>query len=160
MLRMNGPWTIKETICHYKDEFPALYEDQVLKPDGEPEKYATVRVKAGVSALPLDQDGQVYLTKQFRYVFGRESTEAVSGGVDEGEAARREVKEEVGLEAAEWTHLGTYQLDTTMVFNPVNLYLCRQLKFDQPEREATEDIRALKMPLAEAVQMVLAGKIV
>ena len=69
MLKKNGPWTIKETICHYKDEFLALYEDQVLKPDGEPGKYATVRVKPGVSALPLDQDGQVYLTKQFRASF-------------------------------------------------------------------------------------------
>jgi 8-oxo-dGTP pyrophosphatase MutT (NUDIX family) len=164
MARQNGPWTIKETICHFKDEFLALYEDQVIKPDGKPGNYAIVRMKPGVSVLPIDQDGAVYLTEQFRYVFGQSSIETVSGGVDEGEppldAARRELKEELGLEATDWTWLGTYQLDTSMVSNPVNLYLCRQLRFGPTKQEATEDIRTIRLPLEEAVQMVFDGRIV
>jgi 8-oxo-dGDP phosphatase len=119
MRRKHGPWTITESVRKYSNQFIEVIEDQVIQPDGEPGTYAVVRMKPGISVLALDEGGTVYLTRQFRYATGRESIEAVSGGLDEGEnardGARRELREELGIEAKEWTELGLVDLDTSIV---------------------------------------------
>lgn len=163
MERKNGPWTIKSTQNPYKDKFIEVYADEVLKPDGEPSTYATVQMKPGVSVLPIDPDGQVYLVKQFRYAVGRETIETVSGGVEKGEplleSVQREVSEELGIEAEEWIHLGVCDLDTSIINSQANLYICRGLSFSEPHRESTEQMQTLKMPLEEAVQKVMNSEI-
>ncbi|HEV2764089.1 MAG TPA: hypothetical protein VGV38_13985, partial [Pyrinomonadaceae bacterium] len=65
MTRQHGPWTVKETIRRYADDFVEFYEDKVLKPDGEPSSYAVMRMRPGVSVLAVGDDGTAYLTKQF-----------------------------------------------------------------------------------------------
>jgi 8-oxo-dGTP pyrophosphatase MutT (NUDIX family) len=114
MEKKYGPWTIQSTENKYKDEFIELYVDQVIKPNGEPGHYATVRLKSGVAILPIDGEGNVYLTKQFRYAIGKDSIEVISGGIEEEgsplEAAKRETEEEVGVKAKEWIEAGYFHL--------------------------------------------------
>jgi 8-oxo-dGTP pyrophosphatase MutT (NUDIX family) len=160
-----GPWTIKRSNELFKDDFLSLTLDEVTRPDGQPGAYATVRMKPGVAILILDgDDQQVYLTSQFRYGLGNYSIEVVCGGVDEGEnpldAAKREVHEELGIQADEWMGLGRFELDTSIVQNPVDLFLCRKLTFTQPEPDSVEEIQALKAPFPEVVAMVIDGRIV
>ena len=163
MTRKHGPWTIKETIRHYRDDFAEFYEDKVLKPDGTPSSYAVMRMKPGVSVLAVGDDGTTYLTKQFRYAVGRESVEVVSGMIDEGEeaseAARRELREELGIEADEWVDLGLIDAVTSQVFCPANVYLARRLRFTGTERDASEEMEAVEMSFAEAVEAVMRGEI-
>lgn len=162
MERKHGPWTIKGTAEKYRDEFIAVYADSVIRPDGEPGTYATVRMKPGVSVLPVDGDGTVYLTRQFRYAAGAESIEAVSGGVDgddAAEAAKKELHEELGIEAAELIALGRMDMDTSIVHSPVSLFLARGLKFTEAEQEGTERIAPFKTTLEQAVGMVLRSEI-
>jgi 8-oxo-dGTP pyrophosphatase MutT (NUDIX family) len=162
MSRQHGPWTIKETAEKYRDEFIAVYADSVIRPDGEPGTYATVRMKAGVSVLPVEPDGTIYLTRQFRYALGAESVEAVSGGIDEEDArgaASRELREELGIEAAELVSLGQMDMDTSIVRSPVSLFLARGLKFTAAEQEGTERIEPFKTTLEQAVGMILRGEI-
>jgi 8-oxo-dGTP pyrophosphatase MutT (NUDIX family) len=163
MERKHGPWTIKETAEKYRDKFIAVYEDSVVRPDGEPGTYATVHLKPGVSVLPVDTDGTIYLTRQFRYATGAESIEVVSGGIDDGEdaaeSAKRELREELGIEASELISLGRMDMDTSIVRSPVSLFLARGLKFTEAEQEGTERIEPFKTTLEQACAMVLRSEI-
>lgn len=163
-MRKNGPWKIKSTTAKYRSELIELYEDEVIKPNGEPGTYSTVHVKAGVSVLPLDEDGFVYLARDFRYAVGREALEAVAGAIDEGEpkmeAARRELKEELGIEAADFVELGMVDPMPSLVDSPSYLFLAMgRLKFKEKELEAGENVKTVKVSLAEAVRMALQGEI-
>ena len=163
MEKKHGPWTIKSSECLYKDDFGEFWVDECVKPDGEPGRRATLRMLPGVSVLAADDEGFVYLTRQFRYAIGRESVEAVQGAVEEGEeaeaAARRELKEELGIEAREMTDLGPVDAVTSQVFSPSRLFLARGLQFGEPDQEGTEVLRPLKLKLEEALRMVADGEI-
>src|ERR1041384_2162647 len=108
--RKNGPWTINESTLKFKHKLIEVYEDQVTRPNGPPGVYALVKIKAGAAVLALDEHGDVYLARQFRYAAGRESLEVVAGAIDDDEqpeeAARRELREELGIEARELIALG------------------------------------------------------
>ena len=159
----NGPWTVLGSEPKYRNDFIEVVQDRVLRPDGTPGTYATVAMKPGVAVLVIDRDGTAVLTRQFRYILGRESVEVACGGVEEGEdpreAARREVEEELGFAAEEWTDLGRIDLDTSIVRCPVSLFLARGLSRTETRREGSEVMANLEVPFAEAVLMVEDGRI-
>lgn len=163
MDKKHGPWTIHGSELKYRHELIEVYEDKVTRPNGEPGVYAYTRVKPGVAVLALDDEGDVYLVLEFRYALGRESVEVVGGAVDEGEeaavAARRELKEELGIEAAELIPLGQVDPMTSMIDSPSNLFLARGLRFGETEREGGEAIQTVKLKFDEAVRRALAGEI-
>ena len=135
----------------------------MLRPDGEAGTYIVARLKPGVSVLAIDGNNQVYLTEEFHYGVGRITIEAVSGGVEPGEdaleTAKRELREEVGIVAAEWTDLGMADPFTANVVSPTRLYLARGLSHVAQDLEGTEQIRIVKVEFAEAVKMVLESTI-
>ena len=163
MPRKHGPWTVNESAPKFRHQLIEVFEDQVTKPDGEPGTYATVRIKPGVAVLALDDEGFVHLHREFRYSIGGESLEVVSGAIDEGEeparAARRELNEEHGIEAAELIDLGTIDAVTSQVLCPSSIFLARRLKFGEPDPDGSERIEPVKMTLAEAVAAVMDGRI-
>lgn len=163
MSEKHGPWTIEKRESKYENELIQLYEDRVIQPDGEPGSYASLKVKAGVSVLALDSGGFVYLAKEFRYAVGRETLEAVGGAIDEGEskedAARRELREELGIEAEEFLSLGRVDPITSLVDAPSYLFLARNLTFTESEQEGTETIRRVKLKFDEALHMALDDRI-
>lgn len=163
-MRENGPWKIKNTTAKYKSELIELYEDEVIKPNNEPGTYSIIRVKAGVSVLPVDEAGFVYLARDFRYAVGRETLETVGGAIDEGEAkvdaARRELKEELGIEASDFVELGQVDPMTSLIDSPSHLFLARgRLKFKEKELEAGENVKTVKVKVSEAVRMVMRSEI-
>lgn len=162
MAKKNGDWTIKDTKKIYENDFFNVFEDDVIKPDGKDGKYATIHFKPGACVLPLDDEGNIYLTRQFRYALGREDLEVAAGGIEgeEGlEAAKREAREELGIEAEDWTELGKIESDTSITNSTAYLFLARKLSFHEPKREGTEQIKTVKMKLDEAVEKVLSGEI-
>ncbi len=162
-MKKHGPWTIKRTEQRYRDEFIEFHVDEVVKPDGSEGELAVARMLPGVSTLALDAEGFVYLGREFRYAIGRESVETASGAVDEGEreeaAARRELKEELGIEAEEFIDLGLVDAVTSQVYSPARLFLARGLRFREAEQEGTEEICIVRVKLEEAVRMVMSGRI-
>jgi ADP-ribose pyrophosphatase len=163
MTKKHGPWTIKETRRKYSHEMVEVYEDQVIKPTGDHGTYAIIKVKPGVCVLALDTEGQVYLAEEFRYAKGRVSIEAVSGAVESGEqpvqAAQRELREELGIEADEWTEMGSVDPITSIMDSPSSLFLARGLKFNEKKQEGSERIKIVRVSLDEAVRMVIDGEI-
>lgn len=163
MERQNGPWKIKSTKSIYKSNFIEVNEDEVIKPDGSPGHYATVKMNRGVCILPIDNDNNVYLTRQFRYALGGYSIESACGSIEGNEpalnAAKREVKEELGIEASKWVDLGKTDLETSIVNSPLNMFVAMDLKFHSAEREGTEVMETMKVKLQEALDMVMDGRI-
>ncbi|HLL74633.1 MAG TPA: NUDIX hydrolase [Pyrinomonadaceae bacterium] len=164
MEKKHGPWTIRRTREAYSHGLITVNEDEVTKPDGSEGTYATVRMKDGVLVLAVGDDGQAYFAKEFRYAIGRESVEAVGGAVEEGEslgeAARRELREELGIEAEEFVEMGSIQPVTSLVNSASTLFLARKLRFTEKDEDAGEVIETVKMPLAEAVAQALSGGLI
>jgi ADP-ribose pyrophosphatase len=154
----HGPWQILSRGEVYRDPWIEVVRDEVIRPDGAPGSHCIVRLKAGVSVLALDAEGMVYLTEEFHYGVGRITIEAVSGGMDPGEnalaAGKRELQEELGITASEWTDLGVCDPFTSVVVSPTRLFLARSLIFGPTALEGTEQIHCRKMPFSEAVRMV------
>ncbi len=161
-MREHGPWKVVGTREVYRDPWMRLTVDDVLAPDGVPGTFSVVEAKAGVSVLALE-DGIVYLAREFRYAIGHESLEVVGGGMEEGEeplaAARRELQEELGIEAARWTDMGLVHPLSAMVLSPARLFLAEELTFGEHRQEKTERIQCIPLPLEEAVRAVLEGRI-
>jgi 8-oxo-dGTP pyrophosphatase MutT (NUDIX family) len=162
MSRKNGSWTIKNSKKIFENDFFKVVEDDVIGPDEKESKYATIDLKPGVAVLPIDDDGFVYITRQFRYAIGRFNLEAIAGTV-EGEdaltAAKREAKEELGIEADEWLNIGRMEAVTSITNSHADLYLAQKLKFSKPETEGTEELELVKLPLAGAHERVMQGEI-
>lgn len=161
--RKHGPWTINSSTVKYDHDLLKINEDQVTRPDGSPGVYATARVKPGVSVLAVDDEGFAYLAKEFRYAVGRESLETVGGAIDEGEraedAARRELREELGIEADEFIALGRVDPMTSLIDSPSHLFLARGLRFVEKRQEGSERIETIKLALAEAARLVYGDEI-
>ena len=161
--RQHGPWQIVASREVYRDPWTRLRRDEVIRPDGAPGSYSVVDLKPGVSVLAIDDADDAYLTEEFHYGVGRVTIEAVSGGIDAGEealaTAKRELREELGIEADHWTDLGTVDPFTSNVVSPTRLYVARRLTIGEPDLEGTELIRRVKLPFQQVVRMVTAGEI-
>jgi ADP-ribose pyrophosphatase len=161
-MMQHGPWRIVQRHDIYRDPWITLRRDDVIRPDGKPGTFSVVNLKPGVCVLAL-QDSRVYLTEEFHYGVGRTTIEAVSGGIEEGEStlgtAQRELKEELGIRAAEWLDLGVTDPFTSSVVSPTRLFLAGGLEVGAQALEGTELIRRVHMSLAEAVEMVMDGRI-
>ena len=163
MKKQNGPWQIGGSKEVYKNPWIRVREDQVIRPDGKDGIFGVVEMVPGVSVLPIDDQGFVYLTEEFHYAVEQNSIEVVSGGIDQGEepigAAKRELKEETGIKAKEWIDLGLVNPFTTVVKSPAQLYLAKDLSFSDANPEGTEKIKILRVKFEEVVQMVMDSKI-
>jgi len=162
MERRNGNWTIKKTEKKFDNGFFSVFEDEVVRPDGKNDKYATIRFQPGVAVLPIDDEDFVYLTHQFRYALGRKDIEAIAGAVDNESplaAAKREAKEELGIEADEWTDLGVTESNTSITNCMATLFIARKLKIGEPKTEETEEIEPVKLKFDEAMDKVSNGEI-
>ena len=158
-----GPWKVVQSHEIYRDPWIAVQVDDVIRPDGKPGIHSIIYLKAGVCVVALDTDRNVYLTEEFHYAVGRVTLEGVSGGSESSESplntAQRELREELGIVAGKWTDLGSVDPFTANVVSPTQLFLAEQLTFVDTAREGTELIHSVRVPFAEAVQMVCSGKI-
>jgi len=162
-MEINGPWKITDSQEKYKNPWIQVREDRVVRPDGKNGIFGVVEMVSGVSVLPFDDNGFVYLTKEFHYAIARDSIEVVSGAIDKGEnslaAAKRELREELGIKAGKWTELGLINPFTTVVKSPATMYLATKIKFSGTKLEGTEKISLMKVKFADAVRMVMESKI-
>jgi ADP-ribose pyrophosphatase len=160
--KQNGKWTIRSTKKVFENPFFAVLEDDVIKSTGDNGKYATIRFNPGAAILPIDNEENVYLTRQFRYAIGRDDLEVVAGSIEgEGalEAAKRELKEELGIVAEEWIDLGSIYSLTSITQSCSRQFIARGLSIGEQETEGTEDIELVKLKLSQAYDMVLRGEI-
>ena len=126
-----NPWQTQSSRIIFDNGRVRLCEDQVLQPDGEPGSYTYLQLPWPVVAIvPISDDGHVYLVRQWRYPWQRNSWEIPAGHCEVAEeplhGAQRELAEEVGLQAASWEPLGT-GFSSATVSARYHLFLARTL---------------------------------
>ncbi|MHA6804305.1 NUDIX domain-containing protein [Salinifilum ghardaiensis] len=170
MGRTNGAhdFTVAGSEDIYVGTILALRADEVDMPGGRRARREVVEHYGAVAVLALDEDERVTLIHQYRYPLGRRLWELPAGLLDVDaessvEAARRELAEEVGLDADEWSVLVDVASSPGFTDESVRVFLARQLRaVDLPPAAADEeaDLTVTSVPLDEAVAMVFDGEIV
>ena len=160
----NNPWTTLERNEVYDNNWINVNEHQVLNPSGGPGIYGVVHFKnTAIGVLPLDEDNNTWLVGQYRYPMQAYSWEIPEGGgalgVDPLIGAKRELLEETGLVATDWTEIQRMYLSNSVSDEMAVIYVARGLTMTEAEPEETEQLIVKKLPFEEAYQMVMDGRI-
>ena len=95
----------------YDGNFISVRKDHARMPDGSIRTREYIAHPGAVAVLALLDNGNLVMERQFRYAPQREFIEIPAGKIDPSEdillCAQRELLEETGYEAGEWTHLAT-----------------------------------------------------
>ena len=139
--------------------------DEAELPNGKLAGREVVYHPGGVGVLALDENGNVPLVRQFRYPIQRLLLELPAGKLDKEaedqlEAAKRELSEETGLEAGEWTYLGSMLVSPGFCDEQVHMYLARNLKHKQQHLDEDEFLNVEYMSFEELLRQVMDGTIV
>jgi 8-oxo-dGTP pyrophosphatase MutT (NUDIX family) len=159
-----NPWKKQSSKDIYDNPWLSLSEDKVINPGGGISHYGRIHFKnIAIGIIPLDEDNNTWLVGQYRYVPDCYSWEIPMGGgplnTDPLESARRELKEETGLTANHWQALMHLHTSNSVTDERGIVYVARELTQGETEFEETEDLQIIKLPLAEAVEQVMKGKI-
>ena len=160
----HNPWQTLSTEVKYHNPWISVREDQVLNPGGGRGIYGVVSMKnKALGIIPVDAEGNTWLVGQYRYPLNEYSWEIpMGGGLLERnllESAQRELKEETGLTAARWTRIARLHTSNSVTDEEGFVYLAEDLTQGDVEPEETEDLRLWKLPLAEAIEMVMDDRI-
>ena len=141
-----------------------MTEYQVINPSGNPGIYGKIHFKnIAIGILPLDDEMNTYLVGQYRFALGQYSWEMPEGGgplgIDPIESAKRELLEETGLKAEDWSELVRIHLSNSVSDELSIIYLARNLAQFEAEPEDTEQLIVKKLPFETVYQMVCDGEI-
>jgi ADP-ribose pyrophosphatase len=147
----------------YRGRLLHVLEDEVRLPDGRAARREYVRHPGAAVMIPMPDPASVVLVRQFRYPLARLFHEVPAGKIDPGEeplqAARRELREECGLEAGEWRHLTTIHPCIGYSDERMEFFLARSLTVVAHTREEDEFLEAVIVSVAEALREVREGRI-
>ena len=158
------PWQTLGAELKYENAWIRVDEHRVINPSGAEGIYGVVRFKnKAVAVLAVDPEQHIYLVGQHRYTLDEYSWELPMGGAPSGEtplaAAQRELREETGIGAADWHEVMRLHTSNCVTDEVGYVFLARGLSFGAAAPEPSEDLRVQRLPLAEAVAWVGAGRI-
>lgn len=141
-----------------------VFRDTVTLPDGSEAFREIIRHVGAVCIIPVTDDGKVIVERQFRYPIDQVITEIPAGKLDSPgenrlEAAKRELREETGITADEWTDLGLFYPAAAYSDEKITMYLARGLHFGECDRDADEFLNIAAVPLEELFGDVMSGRI-
>lgn len=137
--------------------------DDALLPNGTVAKREIVEHNGGVCVAPLDSEYNLYFVKQFRYPYMEVVTELPAGKLEKGEdpfeAGKRELKEETGATAKKYVDLGKLYPTPGYCSEIIHMYLAMDLEFGEQNPDEDEFLEVYKIPLSQAVEMVMNGEL-
>lgn len=141
-----------------------VFKDTVELPNGKPATREVIRHVGAVGIVPLTDDNKVIIERQFRYPLNQVITEIPAGKLDSLtedrlSAAKRELEEETGYTAKEWTDLGDYYPAAAYCDERITLYLARGLELGTRHLDEDEFLNFEAVPLSQLVEDVMAGRI-
>lgn len=160
----HNPWKTINSRKIYENQWIGLTEHNVINPSGGEGIYGEVHFKNyAIGIMVLDENHHTYLVGQYRFPLKAYSWEIPEGGgplaSDPLESAKRELLEETGLTANQWTEMQRLHLSNSVSNELGIIYMARELTQGDSSPEETEQLELRKLPFDEAYQMVLNGEI-
>ena len=148
----------------FKGRLLDVYSDDIELPGGHKSKREYIKHVGAACVVPVDDDGNIVILKQFRYPFRRVLTEIPAGKLDSKEephleAALRELKEETGYTAGKMIYLGEFLPTCAYSDEVIHMYLATELSKGEQKLDEDEFVDVEKMPLADAVKEIMNGNI-
>ncbi len=145
------------TILHVR-------KDRVALPNGAEGNREIIRHIGAVCVIPVTENNEVIVERQYRYPIDRVITEIPAGKLDSREedrlsAAKRELREETGYTAEEWIPLGDFHPAPAYSDEYISMYMARGLHRGERHLDADEFLDVFAVPLKELAEDVMAGRI-
>lgn len=158
-------WKTLNSRIAYENPYIYVEENQVINPGGKETIYGIVNTKSngGVFIVPVDNAGNTYIVRQFRYTKKKMSWECIAGRADEPNleaAAKRELREEATIIADSLTLLGTIDMANGATTFTGTVFLAENLTKTHEELDENDGILELKkLPFETAIDMIMSGEI-
>ena len=157
------PERVVDSQLIYEGRIVRFRVDTVVLPDGSRSTREVIGTPGAVVIVPLTDDGQVRMVRQYRSAIGEYLLELPAGTLEPNEspeqAAPRELAEETGDRAARWRRLAGFYTVPGICDEYLHLFLATDLTPGQTNQEADEFIEVVTLPLGEALAMVRQGEI-
>jgi ADP-ribose pyrophosphatase len=152
-----------ETTRHFDGRIFSIRVDTVELPSGRRTIREIAEHSDAVCMVPVDDDGNVLLVRQYRKPAESSILEVPAGGVEAGEVSEdtviRELQEEVGYTAARITHLASFWVAPGWATERMHAYLATGLTPSKLSADDDENIQVVRVPFADAVAMIQTGEI-
>ena len=155
--------TIQRNVL-YEGRILNLRKDEVLLPDGKKAAREIVEHKGGVCVLAFTDEDELLFVRQFRYSYHDELLEIPAGkrdSLDEDprDCGIRELREETGASAKEFTYLGAVYPSPGYTEEIIHIYMAKGLTFGENDLDEDEFLNVERIPFDKALDMVLSGEI-
>jgi ADP-ribose pyrophosphatase len=143
----------------------SIRTDTTISPrTGTEHDFYIIESRDWINVIPLTTDHQVVMIRQYRHG-SREVTLEIPGGLsDPGDtpekAAARELLEETGYQAKEWTKIGVVNPNPAIFNNRCYTFLAQDIKkIAAPTPDQAEDIEVILIPLSKIPELIRKGEI-
>ncbi|MGN1095271.1 MAG: NUDIX domain-containing protein [Eubacteriales bacterium] len=141
-----------------------LVRDKVELPNGRRATREVALHGGAVCVVPVTDDNDIIMERQFRYPFDKVIWEIPAGKLDKGEtdpiaAAARELREETGYTAEKFEYIGEYYSSPAILSEKIYMYVATGLKKGERELDEDEFLDVVKIPFAKAVDMIMNDEI-
>jgi ADP-ribose pyrophosphatase len=137
----------------YEGRVVTMRVDEITLPQGGTATRVVVDHPGAVVIIALDDHERVFLVEQYRHAIARTLLELPAGTLEPGEdpllAAKRELREEVGVVAEEWKYLGSFYSSPGFVNECLHVFVARNLSEQGSRPDFDEDLTVLRVPLSE-----------
>ena len=157
-------WKRLESAVVYDNPWIKVFDEKVLNPNGGESQYGRVHFKSkAIAIVPLDENGNTWLVGQHRYTTGEYTWEVPMGGSDVGEApletAKRELKEETGLNAGKLEQIMRLHPSNSITDEEGFVFVATDLELGETDFDDDENLQVRKLPLTDAIEMVKKNEI-
>ena len=158
-------WRLRKSKVRFRNKVFALREDKIELPNGKKKRFAYLERTDAVIVVPITAAGEMVLINQYRYSVDQWCLEIPAGGTHDkpdeslAQVARAELREETGGVCATLTYVDYLFSASSLTDEKCHVFLAEGVELSaEPEKEATEKIEVVVVPLAEALARVHAGE--
>ena len=159
---------LRETFLSGEEIYPGkiirVEKWQVALPNGDTTMRELVKHNGASAIVPVDGAGMVTMVRQHRVAIDKCTWEIPAGKLDSPtedpfDAAKRELEEETGLQAAHWQKLTSMYTTPGFCNERISIYLATGLSQHPSHPDADEFLRIKKIPLDDAIAQCMSGEI-